>query len=53
MCVRGGWREGRAGKGQRSDVVVSASVDATDVAKGSDLDPAPQKLLCVAADEGV
>lgn len=26
--------------GQRSDVVVSASVDATDVARGSDLDPA-------------
>lgn len=31
---------GQAGKGQRSNLVVSASVNTTDVAEGSDLDPA-------------
>lgn len=40
VCAFAGWRERRAGEGQRSDVVVSASVDTTDVAEGSDLDPA-------------
>lgn len=52
MCVRGDGGRG----GQRSDVVVSASVDATDVAKRFRSRPCGarrKKLLCVAADEGV
>lgn len=46
MCSwrwRGGGERGgggQVGKGQRSNLVVSASVNTTDVAEGSDLDPA-------------